>query len=424
MYYFYYYLATFTSMNFWEILSLSYRSVRTNIVRTIITCCIIGFGIMALVGILTSVDGLKVYLSKSFSSMGAGSFKIRNRNLGFNLDSDNDAPAKVFRSITYLEATQFKQKFNNNYSSSVQYIGNQASTVKYNGKKTNPNIFVFGSDENYIKNENYNLLQGRNFTESELKMGSNVVLMGYTVAKKLFGETYSIDDKIIRIDDVKFKVIGILEEKGSSFITTDNLVLIPLTKARQLYPQNNPTYIISVLGDNPENMGPVEEAATLLMRNVRKLHPGEENNFDILKSDSISGMFVEKMSYATTAGFIIGIITLIGAAIGLMNIMLVSVTERTKEIGTLKAIGADNKTIRMQFILEAIVICQLGGILGIVLGIIAGNVVSLSVGGTFIIPWMWILLGITFCLIVGLISGIYPAFKASNLDPIEALRYE
>ena len=411
-------------MNLGEILILAFQSVRTNIVRTIITCCIIGFGIMALVGILTSVDGLKSYLSKSFSSMGAGFFKIRNKSLGFNLDADKDAPPKVFRSITYLEATQFKQKFNDHYATSVQYIGNGGSTVKYNYKKTNPNILVFGSDENYIKNENYNLLQGRNFTESELKSGTNVVLLGFTTAKKLFGNNYTIEDKMVRIDDVKFKVIGVLDEKGSSFITTDNLVLIPLIKARQLYPQDNPSYVISILGNDPENMAPVEEDAILLMRNVRKLHPGVVNNFELLKSDSISGMFVEKMSYATSAGFIIGIITLIGAAIGLMNIMLVSVTERTKEIGTLKAIGASAKNIRFQFIFEAIVICQLGGILGIILGIIAGNAVSLSVGGAFIIPWMWMLVGITFCLIVGLISGIYPAFKASNLDPIEALRYE
>lgn len=411
-------------MNFWEILSLAYRSVRTNIVRTVITCCIIGFGIMALVGILTSVDGLKGYLSQSFSSMGAGTFKIRNKSLGFNLDSDADEAQKVFRSISYMEATQFKEKFNSRYLTSIQYIGNQGSTVKYSNKKTNPNILVFGSDENYIGNESYVLLQGRNFTETDLKLGTNVVILGYTVAKKLFGKDYTIEDKIVRIDDVKFKVIGVLDEKGSSFITTDNIVLIPLTKARQLYTYDNPSYVISVKGDDPENMQPVEDEATLVMRNVRKLHPGEGVNFDLLKSDSISGMFVEKMSYATVAGFIIGIITLIGAAIGLMNIMLVSVTERTKEIGTLKAIGANNQTIRLQFLLEAIVICQMGGLLGIILGIIAGNAVSLSIGGTFIIPWMWMLVGIGFCLVVGLISGIYPAFKASKLDPIEALRYE
>jgi putative ABC transport system permease protein len=283
---------------------------------------------------------------------------------------------------------------------------------------------VFGTDENYITNESYVLLQGRNFTETELKLGSNVVMLGYTVAKKLFGDDYTIEDKVIRLDDVKFKVIAVLDEKGSSFITTDNMVLIPLAKARQLYSYENPSYVISVKGDDPENMQPVEDKAILVMRNIRKLRPGEAINFDILKSDSISGMFVEKMQYASMAGFIIGIITLIGAAIGLMNIMLVSVTERTKEIGTLKAIGASSQSIRLQFLLEAIIICQMGGIYGIILGIIAGNAVSLSVGGSFVIPWLWILVGVTFCLIVGLISGIYPAFKASKADPIEALRHE
>jgi putative ABC transport system permease protein len=410
-------------MNLFEVLALAYRSVRTNIVRTIITCCIIGFGIMALVGILTAVDGLKSYLAESFSSMGANTFKIRNKSLGFNLDADKDVGQKVFRNITYLEATQFKQKFNDRFPTCIEYIGNQGSTAKFSNKKTNPNILVFGSDENYINNESYTLLQGRNFTNQELKLGSNVAMVGYTVAKKLFGKEYDIGDKIIRIDDVKFKVIAVLDEKGSSFITTDNLVLIPLAKARQLYQQGSPSYVISVKGD-PEHMDIAEDEATLVMRNVRKLHPGEDINFDLLKSDSISGMFVEKMQYATIAGFIIGIITLIGAAIGLMNIMLVSVTERTKEIGTLKAIGAGKQTIRLQFLLEAIVICQLGGILGIILGIAAGNAVSLSIGGAFIIPWMWMLVGIGFCLVVGLISGIYPAFKASQLDPIEALRYE
>ncbi|HQD13193.1 MAG TPA: ABC transporter permease [Chitinophagales bacterium] len=268
------------------------------------------------------------------------------------------------------------------------------------------------------------MLQGRNFTPTELKTGTNVVLLGYTVAKKLFGQSFTLEGKTIRIDDVKFKVIGVLEEKGSSFITTDNIALISLAKARQLYPQSNPSYIISVKGNDPENMQPVEDEAIQVMRNVRKLHPGQDNNFELMKSDSISGMFLEKMQYATMAGFIIGIITLIGAAIGLMNIMLVSVTERTREIGTLKAIGADRQSIRLQFIMEAIVICQMGGLLGIILGIAAGNAVSLSIGGAFIIPWMWMLMGVGFCLVVGLISGIYPAFKASNLDPIEALRYE
>jgi putative ABC transport system permease protein len=199
-----------------------------------------------------------------------------------------------------------------------------------------------------------------------------------------------------------------------------------MAKARQFYAYSNASYILSVKANTPDStdLNKAVEAATVVMRNVRKLHPGEDNNFDTMKSDSISGMFVEKMQYATIAGFIIGIITLFGAAIGLMNIMLVSVTERTREIGTLKAIGATSNNILMQFLFEAIIICQLGGILGVILGIIFGNVVSIYIGGSFIIPWPWIFTGLGFCLVVGLISGIYPAFKAAAQDPIEALRYE
>ena len=394
-------------------------------VRTVITCFIIGIGIMALVCILTSVDGLKMYLYNSFSAMGANTFKIRNRSLAFNLDGDNTAP-KIYRSITFLEASKFKDEFNSQYPVSIQYLGNMAGTVKYENKKTNPNMLIMGTDENYLQNESYTLVQGRNFTNSELHLGSNVALLGYTVAKKIFGTSYHIQGKVIRIDDIKFSVIGVLNEKGSSLITTDNIVLIPMAKARQYYPNEDASYILSVKTNSSDSfvLNKAIESATVVMRNVRKLHPGEDNNFDMMKSDSISGMLVEKTQYATVAGFIIGIITLFGAAIGLMNIMLVSVTERTREIGTLKAIGATSNNILAQFLIEAIVICQLGGILGIILGIIFGNIVSIYIGGSFMIPWVWILTGLIFCLVVGLISGIYPAFKAASQDPIEALRYE
>lgn len=405
-----------------DTIKISFQAIKTNIVRTIITCSIIGIGIMALVCILTSVDGLKIYLSNSFSAMGANTFKIRNKSLGFNLDGDNVAP-KVYRNITYLEAITFKEHAKD-LDCSIQYLATQAATVKYKNVKTSPNIMILGTDENYISTEGYNIIKGRNFNTKELKSGMNVAILGYSVAKKIFGSNYTINNNAIKINDIKYFVIGVLNEKGSSFITTDNIVLTTLKKAKRDFAYGDPSYVISIKGNKDDSLGVAVDASTIIMRNVRKLRPNQENNFDILKSDSISGMFVEKMSMATLAGFIIGIITLFGAAVGLMNIMLVSVTERTKEIGTLKAIGANNKNIMTQFLLEAIVICLLGGILGVILGVTVGNMVSLMIGGTFIIPWNWISLGIGFCIIVGIISGIYPAIKASKLDPIEALRYE
>ncbi|MEZ4878754.1 MAG: ABC transporter permease [Chitinophagales bacterium] len=211
-------------MQFLDTIKIATQAIKTNIVRTVITCCIIGIGIMALVCILTSVDGLKMYLSNSFSAMGANSFKIRNTSLSFNLDGEREA-AKVFKPIAYNEAVDFKNKFNQEYATSVQYLANGASTIKYKDKKTNPNITVLGTDENYINNEGYSLYKGRNFTTSELDRGDNTIILGYTVAQKIFGNKYTLDNTFVKLDDLKFKVVGVLNEKGSSLITTDDIVI-------------------------------------------------------------------------------------------------------------------------------------------------------------------------------------------------------
>ncbi len=406
-----------------EIIILAYNSIRQNGTRTIITCCIIGFGIMSLVGILTAIDGLKSYISKDFSSMGANTFKIRNRGLAINIGAARVAP-KVFRSITYLEAQKFKELFNDRHPVNIQTIGTGVGLLKYKNVKSNPNVMIVGVDDGYPEVESYTFLKGRNFSVSEMTSGGNVCVLGYDVALKLFGAELDGIGRNIIMDGRRYQVIGIFNSKGSSMVSSDNFALIPMQNCRQFYTSANTSYIIGIKVHEQERLESAIEEAKGTMRLARKLNPRDENNFDIMKSDSISELLNENLSYATIGGFVIGLITLFGAAVGLMNIMLVSVTERTREIGTLKAVGARSSDILKQFLIEAIVICQLGGALGIVLGIIIGNIVSLMIGGSFIIPWTWMILGVIFCLIVGLISGIYPAVKASRQDPIEALRFE
>lgn len=407
-----------------DYIQISFKTLKDNSARSVITILIIAFGIMALVGILTAIDGMKTYLNKDFSSMGANTVKIRNQAYDIRI-SRTTKPPKRHRPIQYKEALQFQKEFSEFYPVSVQAIGNYAATLNYKKEETNPNIMVIGSDQWYAVTEGYEILHGRNIQHHDLEKKLPVAVLGNEVAATLFDKNIAeAVGKTIQIDKLKFQVIGVFKEKGTSLLTTDKFCIIPISKAKDLYLYDETSYIISIMTENPEQIEEAMSTATPIMRLARKLKPQDENNFAFVKSDSISALLTDQLVYVRIGGFIIGLITLIGAAIGLMNIMLVSIKERTREIGTLKAIGARKKDILSQFLTEAVLLCQLGGGLGILLGIIIGNVVSIIIGGSFIIPWAWILLGVGVCLIVGVISGIYPAIKAANQDPIEALRYE
>lgn len=407
-----------------ENIIVALRAIRGQLLRTVLTVMIIATGIMALVGILTAIDGIKHSINSNFTSMGANTFTIRNRGLGIRIGKDGKKPKK-YRHISYKEAMDFKEKFQFPSRTSISVNATQIATLKYGSNKSNPNIAVNGGDDNYLVTSGFELEAGRNFSALELQNGSSVVILGNEVAPSLFTNGENPIGKIVSLGSHKYTVIGVLKAKGSTMaFGGDKSCIVPIENVRHYFASHNESYLINVMTMDAQNLEVAVGEATGLFRIIRGVRVSEDSNFEIVKSDSLSTILIDNIKYVTLAATLIGFITLLGAAIGLMNIMLVSVTERTREIGVRKAIGATASLIRQQFLIEAIAVCQLGGALGIVLGILIGNLVSMFVGGGFIIPWVWISMGVVLCFIVGVASGIYPAIKASELDPIEALRYE
>lgn len=425
-------------MKFLDVLSLAWRTIRSNKLRTGLTVAIIAFGIMALVGIITAIKALNQKFSESFSSMGANAFTIRYKERNIRFGGNGNADIKLSKKgkkkelksnldkkITIDEAEEFKERFNYPAYTGISVFGKRDALVSYESAKTSPNVFLFGGDENYILLNGFTLVDGRHINKLDVETGRNICLLGYDVANKLFrGNKNAAVNKIVRINSIPYRVIGVLGSRGSSFgFSRDNVVITSYTNIDRNF-SSSFSYVLGILTGKvtqvPAAMGEAEGA----FRAIRKIGTTEDNNFILDRSDSVAEKAMNSIGFLTISATVIGLITLIGAAIGLMNIMLVSVTERTKEVGLVKAIGGKSGTVKSQFLAEAIMISILGALFGIVLGVLVGNLFSIVLSTGFVVPWNWVIMGIVICTLVGLLAGLYPAFKAGRLNPIEALRYE
>ena len=407
-----------------ENIRIALGSIKTQLLRTILTILIIAIGITALVCILTVVSALKNTLSTNYASMASNTFNISQYETSTRRRGGGEID-KVNPIISYPEAKTFKENYQYPFTeTSLSFTATSRAEVKFDSEKTDPEISVVGVDEHFLGNSGLKTTLGRNFNGFDIDNNAYVCIVGSDFEKGLLKDVNPID-KIISIRGAKFKVIGVLKEKGSTFGNSQDLrVLIPIQVARSLFTAPNINYTMSVMVTKEALLNEAVDNANSTMRRVRRLNPVQENNFGVSRSDDLINRISEITGVLSTSAWLIGIITIFGSSIALMNIMLVSVTERTREIGVRKALGAKRSTIAFQFFIETLIIGQLGGLVGIILGVLSGYGISTAIDFSFVIPWSAIIAAVITTFIVAVVSGSYPALKASKLDPIEALRYE
>lgn len=403
-----------------EYVKLAYRNIRGNLLRTVLTCLIIAFGIMALVGIQTVISSLKNQASDVFSPLGTNQFSIVNQDFSFQSSSTK----KVNPAISYEEANSFKELMTFPSRISISATVKNGQELRSSGKKTNPTYAVIAGDEYYLELNNQEIETGRGFSFNELQRGENVAIITSSLQKKLFPDLSAegVLDQMVIAAGVRYRIVGLLKDKGQGFGGTSSFIFIPLQNAVKFFATPKTNYTIKIGVNEQSQLTAAREEAKGVMRAARKLQTTEEDDFVIEDPSAAGSELVSLLKNVTMGGLLIGIITLAGAAVGLMNILLVSVTERIREIGISKAIGATVLSIRLQYFVEGMLISLFGGFLGILLGLLAGFLVAMVLKTRFTIPWDWIIIGMVVCLFVGLLSSIYPAIKASRLNPINALR--
>ncbi|HMU41690.1 MAG TPA: ABC transporter permease [Ignavibacteriaceae bacterium] len=406
-----------------QVFSLSLQSLKNNKLRTSLTILGIVVGIFSIIVIMTIITMLQNSIESGLSMLNKNTFQIEKFSRMQEGGADAERILRNRKDITIEDAERLKALL-----TQAKYVGAEqwqfGKVIKYGNNETNPNISVSGITTDAMKTNNWNVEYGRDFMETDIQYSNNVCLLGYDIVDKIFGQIIPVG-LTVRVDGRPMKVIGVLERQPAMFGSSrDDFVVMPITTFQSFYGKYNNSVNITVMSYSKADYDEVIESAIGYMRTIRKVPAGEENDFSIFSNDSLIGQVNNITGGIRIGALVVSIIALIAAGIGIMNIMLVSVTERTREIGIRKAIGAKSKNILMQFLFEAIVLCLIGGVIGIVIGVGLGNFAGSFLNAQSAIPIDWILIGLSLCVLVGLVFGTYPAYKAANLDPIEALRYE
>jgi putative ABC transport system permease protein len=409
-------------MQIGESVRMALGSIRTNKLRAGLTLLSISIGIFAIVGVAAAVSALNATLDDQLESLGRNTFYIQ-REPAFDF-GDNWRRYRNRQPISLRQGLELKRRLTSATSVGLtNFTG--GVVIRAGTEKTDPDVTIYGTDETFITNFDYDLEAGRAIDPQDVQFGSDVVILGADVATELFRHSNPVG-QYVKLGDHRYTVIGVLKPKGASFgQSQDNHVAIPITSAaKYFFDEWGTSLMIMVRTPTVDDVPDVMDQATGIMRILRRVDYSEENDFEIESNESIGDTFGSFTKYLTWFGGACGAIALLAAGVGIMNIMLVSVKERTREIGVRKAVGARRSDILTQFMIEAVTLCQLGGLIGVSLGVLGSLVMSALTGSSLAIPWGGIAGSVGACLVIGVVFGIFPAWRAARLDPIEALRYE
>ncbi len=407
-----------------ESLVMAFAAIRSSKLRSILTLLGVVVGVFSIISVMTAVGVLRNSIEEGLTQLGANTFQIQRFGGGFNTSPAEHRRMHNRKHITYEQALAVQEK-----AQLAQAVGIEdwkfGRIVHWEGEKTNPNVQVAGENLEGIVTNDWTVGEGRSISQQDFDLARPVAVVGISVREKLFPPSISPVGQTIRVDGTIYQVVGVFEKKGSALGgNQDNFIVIPLSTYFLKYGKDNADVHIMVKALNRQVLDDAIDESRMILRTARNVPPGEEDDFYYFSNESLINQFNDFTLYLRLGVLVVSSIALIAAGVGIMNIMLVSVTERTREIGIRKAIGANRRAILAQFIIEAIILCEIGGVLGVVFGIFGGNVVGILLEVPAIIPWEWVAIGLGVCSLVGLLFGVYPAWKAATLDPIEALRYE